>query len=425
MTAVEVAPSGPVAGALAAPTSKSITNRVLVAAALAEGTSVVRDPLASDDSDVMRQAIAAFGATVVGQAGAWQVTGTGGRLTSPERPVSAGLSGTTMRFAAGLAALAPSGATITGAPPLLRRPVGPLVTALGRLGAELRDAAGYPPVVALGGGLAGGTVEVDSTGSSQFASGVLLVAPYARTDVTVAVQGATANGYIDLTADVMRDWGAEVEREDRSRWRVTAGRGYVAGDHRIEYDASAAAHLFAMAAATGGTMTVRNATPGSRQPDAALTDVLDAMGCAVRRSGDALTLTGPQALAPIDVDLGAMPDQVTTVAVLAALAEGITTITGVGVTRGHETDRLTALAKELGRVGVRVVEHPDGLVVHGGTVAGPARLATHDDHRLAMAFAALAARVPGIVIEDAQCVAKTYPAFWADLRGLGVDWRER
>lgn len=425
MTAVEILSSGPVVGELAAPTSKSITNRALLAAALADGTSVVRDPLASDDSDAMRRAIAAFGATVVTRPGAWQVTGTAGRLTSPEQPVSAGLSGTTMRFVAGLAALAPDGATITGAPPLLRRPVGPLVTALGRLGAELRDDAGYPPVVAAGGGLGGGSVQVDGTGSSQFASGVLLVAPYARSDVTVAVHGATASGYIDLTADVMRAFGAEVERDDESRWRVTAGQGYAARDHRVEYDASAAAHLLAMAAATGGTVTVRNAAPASRQPDAALADVLAAMGCTVGRSGDTLTVTGPRTLTPVHVDLGAMPDQVTTVAVLAALAEGTSTITGVAVSRGHETDRLAALAQELATVGVHVEERADGLVVHGGTAAGPARLATHDDHRLAMAFAALAARVPGVVIEDYQCVGKTYPAFWTDLRSLGVRWRER
>lgn len=423
--AIEVLPSGPAAGALAAPTSKSVTNRLLLVAALADGVSVVRDPLFSDDSTAMRSAVTAFGAGVEVLDDAWRVTGTGGRVRTPDRDVSAGLSGTTLRFAVGLAALAPAGATITGHPPLLRRPVGPLTAAFTELGATVGDRDGYPPVVTAGGGIDGGSVTVDATASSQFASAVLLVAPYARHDVTVCAHGAAAGGYVDLTVDVLRDWGADVKEQGPACWRIRAGRVYSARERTVEYDASAAAHLLAVAAATGGAVTVTNATAGTRQPDAALTDVLSAMGCSVRREGDAVTVTGPSVLAPVDVDLGALPDQVTTVAALAALAEGASRIRGVGVTRGHETDRLAALATELAKLGVTVHERPDGLDVHGGAATGPARLATHDDHRLAMAFAAVAAGVPGVVIDDPGCVAKTYPGFWADLRSLGVDWRER
>lgn len=420
MTAVEVVPSGPAAGRIAAPASKSVINRLLVVAALADGVSVLRNPLVSDDSTAMREATAAFGAVIDTQPGMWRVTGTAGKVHSPGAPIDARLSGTTMRFVSALAALAPAGATVTGSPPLLRRPVGPLTQALVGLGADVRDRDGYPPVVAGGGGFAGGAVTLDATASSQFASALLLVAPYARRDVTLEVQGATAGGYVELTAAVVRDWGGRVERQGAARWRVSAGHHYRARDCEVEYDASAAAHLMALAAATGGTVTVTNAAPGTHQPDAALTDVLAAMGCTVRREGALVTAAGPAALAPVDVDLSAMPDQVTTVAVLAALADGTSTITGAAVTRGHETDRLAALAGELAKLGVAVEERADGMVVHGGTASGPARLATHDDHRLAMAFAALAARVPGVVIEGADCVAKTYPGFWADLRALGV-----
>lgn len=425
LRAIEVLPAGPAVGAVAAPTSKSLTNRMLVVAALADGESAVRDPLESDDSAAMRRAVSAFGATVRVTPRAWHVTGTAGRVRSPGAPVSAGLSGTTMRFVAALGVLTPRGATVTGDPPLLRRPVGPLSSALATLGADVRDDGGFPPVVAGGGGLAGGTVVVDATASSQFASAVLLVAPYARQDVTVQVDGVVAGGYIDLTAAVMRDWGADVADEGQARWTVRAGVGYAARDRHVEYDASAGAHLLALAAATGGTVTVTNAAAGSRQPDARLPDVLAGMGCTVERSGTGVTVTGPEQLVPVDVDLGAMPDQVTTVAALAALAAGTTTITGAAVTRGHETDRLAALARELAKAGVAVEERADGLVVRGGSARGPARLATHDDHRLAMAFAALAARVPGITIQDPGCVAKTYPRFWDDLGTLGVAWRER
>lgn len=418
-------PSGPAVGRIAAPTSKSVTNRLLVVAALADGVSVVRDPLVSDDSTAMLDAIAALGAGIETEPGTWRVTGTAGKPQSPDAPIDAGLSGTTMRFVTGLAALAPAGATVTGGPPLLRRPVGPLTATLAALGAAVGDRAGYPPVVSRGGGIDGGPATVDASASSQFASAVLLVAPYARRDVTLDVQGATAGGYVDLTAAIVRTWGGRIEREGSSRWRVLSGHGYAARDCRVEYDASAAAHLLALAAATGGSVTVTNAAPATHQPDAALTDVLTAMGCSVHRDGTAVTVTGPTDLAPVDVDLSAMPDQVTTVAALAALAGGTSTISGAAVTRGHETDRLAALAGELAKLGVAVEERPDGLVVHGGAARGPARLDTHDDHRLAMAFAALAARIPGVVIAGAGCVAKTYPGFWTDLRALGVRSAQR
>ena len=205
-------------------------------------------------------------------------------------------------------------------------------------------------------------------------------------------------------------------------WRVEARRPYQARQVTVEYDASAAAHLLALAAATGGEVTVVNAADGSWQPDARFPEVLAAMGCTVRRDGAALTVRGPARLDPLDVDLAAMPDQVTTVAVLAALAGGRSRLRGVAVARGHESDRLAALAGELGKLAVRVRELPDGLVIDGGAPRGPARIDPHDDHRLAMAFAALAARVPGVAIAQPGCVAKTYPSFWDDLGRAGLAW---
>lgn len=422
---VEVAATGPVDGMVAAPASKSVTNRALVMAALADDDSVLAGPLDSDDSAVMRRAVTALGAGVRTEEDAWRVTGTAGRLSSPSAPIDVGLSGTTMRFVAALATLTPDGATVTGGAPLLRRPVGPLVDALTGLGARVGDHDGRPPVEAAGGGLAGGSVAVDVTASSQFASALLLVAPYARADVMLAVRGPVAGAYVTMTAAAMGEWGAAVTaREDG--WAVTAGAGYRPRHIRVEYDASAAAHLLAVAAATGGRITVTNAAADTHQPDAAMVEVLAAMGAAISRSGDTVTVTGPDALAPGTWDMTTMPDQVTTVAALAALAEGTSVITGAAVARGHETDRLAALATELGKLGVAVEERPDGLVVHGRGAAleRRARLSTHDDHRLAMAFAAVAARVGGVVVDEPWCVTKTYPGFWEDLRRCGVEWRE-
>ena len=420
--ALELLPAGPVAMRLAAPASKSVTNRALLCAALASGTSRLHGAAASDDAEAMATALGALGARV--DLAGWTVTGTGGRPASPARPLDARLSGTTMRFLAAAAVLTPDGATVTGAAPLLRRPVGPLVAALRALGAEVADRGGRPPVTAAGGGLAGGRSTVDAAASSQFASAVLLVAPYARRPVVLAAERLGAAAYVELTAAVMGDFGATVEPAGPAAWRVGPGP-YRAAELAVEYDASAAAHLFALAAATGGQVTVTNATPGTLQPDAALPTLLEAMGATVTRDGAALTVRGPEVLHPVDADLAALPDQVTTLAALAALATGPSTLRGVAVARGHETDRLAALAAELAKLGVAVTERPDGLVVGGAGPArlGPARLATHGDHRLAMALAAVAARVPGVVLEDPGCVAKTYPGFWDDLAAAGLAWR--
>jgi 3-phosphoshikimate 1-carboxyvinyltransferase len=419
--ALELLPGGPVALRLAAPASKSVTNRALLCAALAEGASRLRGAAPSDDARAMATALADLGAGV-DLAGTWTVTGTGGRPASPDRALDARLSGTTMRFLAAAVTLTPAGATVTGAAPLLRRPVGPLVAALSALGAEVADHGGRPPVTAAGGGLAGGRATVDAAASSQFASAVLLVAPYAHRPVTLTAERLGAAAYVDLTAAVMRDFGAAVEPAGPAAWRVEAGRPYRARNLAVEYDASAAAHLFALAAATGGQVTVTNAIPGTLQPDAALPGLLEQMGAAVTRDGACLTVRGPDRLGPVDADLTAMPDQVTTVAALAALAAGRSRIRGVAVTRGHETDRLAALVAELGKLGVDVTELPDGLVVDGAGPGRlrPARLTTWGDHRMAMALAAVAARVPGVVLEDPGCVAKTYPGFWRDLAAGGL-----
>lgn len=416
-----VRPAGPVGGTVHAPASKSVTNRLLVIAALADGVSTLRDPLDSDDSRAMRDCLTALGAGIDVDGPTWRVTGTAGRPAPPTAPLQARLSGTTARFVTAVLPLVAGSAELTGRGPLRRRPIGPLVAALRDLGADVVATDGGLPVRAVGGGIGGGSVAVDVRRSSQFASAVLLVAPHARGDVTCTLRGRSAADYIALTVDEMVAWGAEVTTV-ADGWRVTAGRGYRARDVDVEYDASAAAHLYALAAASGGRVTVANAGVATRQPDAAATEVFAALGCTVDDGGPGITVTGPPALQPIDVSLGAMPDQVTTFGALAALAPGTSVLRDVGVARTHETDRLAALAVELGRLGVDAEAGADTLTVHGGTARGPARLRTYDDHRLAMAFAALGTRLSDVAIDDPGCVAKTYPAFWNDLRDLGGRW---
>lgn len=419
--ALEVVPAGPVRGQVRAPSSKSVTNRVLVMAALATGVSTLRDPLDSDDSAAMRDCLGALGARIDVTPRTWEVVGTGGTPALSGAPLHARLSGTTARFVTAVCALGDHGGAVTGQDPLRRRPISPLLDALRSLGAKVDDTDGGLPVRVAGGGLDGGSVEVDVTGSSQFASALLLVAPYARADVVCRLRGRSATDYIALTVDLMRSWGARVD-DLADGWRVHAGAGYGWRRVEVEYDASAAAHLYALAAASGGRVTVSNATP-TRQPDAGAVDVLAAFGCHVEHGRDGVTVASTGRLRPVDVSLAAMPDQVTTFAALAALAPGTSVLRDVGVARLHETDRLQALAEELGRLGVRVDQAPDALTVHGGTGRGPAVLRTHDDHRLAMAFAALGSAVGGVTILDPGCVAKTYPAFWDDARALGCALR--
>ncbi|MBI4729556.1 MAG: 3-phosphoshikimate 1-carboxyvinyltransferase [Acidobacteria bacterium] len=421
--AIEVVPAGPVRARLAAPPSKSVTNRALVLAALAEGESLLRAPLASDDTERMAGALRALGAEIETEPGAWRVRGTGGRLRAPAGPIDAGLSGTTMRFVAALATLARGEVRVAGRAPLMRRPVGPLVRALGALGAEVVCDGDLPPVVAAGGGLGGGEATIDAASSSQFVTALLLVAPFARRDVIVRVENLGAADYVEMTVRLMEEWGATVDRLGNSAWRVATGSRYRARDFAVEYDASAAAHLFALAMTTGGSVTVSNASPVTLQPDAGVPDLFARMGGGLSREGDALTVDGPAFLRPIKVDLSAMPDQLGTVAVAAALAPGRSAIRGVAVARLHESDRIGAIAAGLRATGADVEERPDGLEIVGGGALRGARVATRDDHRIAMAFAALGARVPGVLIEDPACVAKTYPAFWEDLRRAGVAWR--
>ena len=417
---LRIEPTGPVQGSLAAPPSKSVTNRLLVISALAEGTSILERPLLSDDTAAMATALRSFGIPVELTKAAAVVSGRGGTIEAPEGPVDAGLSGTTLRFLAAVALLAHGTVELDGEPPLRRRPLGGLVDALVTAGARVRSAGGHAPVVIESSGLAGGRIVVDAGASSQFATALLLVAPYAGKDTELVVEHLGAGGYVDLTVEHMRRSGAGVGRPAADIFAIAAGRHYRARDETVEYDASAAAHLFAVAVAAGGAVTVDNATP-TLQPDSAVTALFAAMGAEVSLgSGGATTVRRDGPLLPVTADLSGMPDQLPTVAALAALAPGVSRLSGLAVARGHETDRVAAVAAELTKLGADVEAGEDHLEVRGGRPLHGGVVDTYEDHRMAMAFAALATAVPGVSIASPGCVAKTYPRWWADLKALGV-----
>ena len=425
--ALELVPSGSIEGTLEAPSSKSVSNRLLVIASLAAGESVLRRLLESDDTQAMTAGLRALGARIEQMGDSVTVTGTAGRPGAgppgaDEAWVGAGLSGTTLRFLAAVALLARGTVVLDGEEPLRRRPIGPLVDALRAAGADVTTDHGRPPLRISSPGFAGGRLRVDASASSQFATGLLLAGPYADADLVLEVDGLHQLGYVRLTVAAMVRWGASVAEEPPGCFRVGARSPYVARQEAVEHDASAAAHLYALGVATGGSVTVANAHE-TAQPDRRMLDVLAAMGAAVSRGPGGTTVERRQKLTGIDVDLGAMPDQVPTVAVLGALAEGETVIRGVEIVRGHESDRIRAVATELRRLGAKVDEEPGGLVVHGGAPLHAGRIDTHHDHRIAMAFAAIGAVVPGVEIQEPGCVAKTYPRFWDDVARLGVGIR--
>jgi len=419
---IEIRPRGTLDARVRVPGSKSITNRAVLAAALAQGESRLEGALQSDDTEAMRVALGALGVPVAADGTTWRVRGAAGKLAAPRVPLDARASGTTARFLTAAAALADGPVVIDGAPRMRERPIDDLARALAALGVgvEVLGANGCPPVRVAGGGLRGGRAPIDARRSSQFVSAVLLAAPYALQDVVLEPVGGivVSRPYVDLTLAVMRDFGADAGWEGAGL-RVAAGRGYRGRAFAVEADASAAAYPFAAAAIAGGSVRVQGLSRGSLQADVALVDVLEQMGCAVERAPDAIRVSRPPGapLLGVDVDMNAMPDAVLALAVVALFAAGPTRIRNVANLRIKETDRLAALERELGKLGARARAGADDLAIEPGPLRG-AEIDTYDDHRMAMAFALAGLRVPGVRIRDPGCVAKTWPDYFEALARL-------
>lgn len=419
---LRVRPRGPLDATVRVPGSKSITNRAAVTAALADGESELTGALESDDTRVMRAGLSALGAAVSVAGDTWRVRGTGGRLRVPEGPLDVGNSGTTARFLTAVATLAPGPVEIDGNARMRERPIEDLVRALGALGAPVRILGkdGCPPVRARGGGLPGGEAAIDARRSSQYVSAVLLAAPLARRDVELRFEGGVlvSRPYVDLTLQVMRDFGARADWTPEGRLHVAAGVPYRPRRYPVEPDASAAAYPFAAAAIAGGRVRVEGLSSASIQADLGLLEVLAGMGCRVTRLPDAIEVErGEAPLRPVDVDMNEMPDAVMAAAVVALFAPGRSVFRNVGNLRIKETDRLAALETELRRLGARAETGPDWLAVEPAPLHGAA-VETYDDHRMAMAFALAGLRVPELAIRDPGCVSKTWPDYFAMLERL-------
>lgn len=409
---------GPIRGSIRPPGSKSITNRALVCAALAKGTSVIAGALDSEDTRVMAAGLAALGIPIQAawDRGELTVTGCGGDIPARAATLDCAASGTTMRFLSAVCGLGRGEFRLDGTARMRQRPIGDLVAALRSLGvdASAESPGECPPVVIRSAGLAGGEVNVQGGTSSQFASGLAMVAPCASRGMRISFTGRLVSlPYLEMTSRVMHSFGAAcVPLGDRG-WDI-APTGYTACRYHVEPDASAASYFVAAAAITGGEMRLEGLSRRSMQGDVALCDVLERMGCSVtwddREGHESITVRG-RAARGVDVDMNAISDTVPTLVAVALFASSPTTIRNVAHIRDKETDRIGDLVREIRKLGAQVEERADGMTItpaplHGATVA------TYDDHRMAMSLSLAGLVVPGVRIENPACVGKTFPDYW-------------
>lgn len=410
----------PVVGTIRPPGSKSLTNRALVVAALAEGRSQLTGVLDSVDTRVMVESLKRLGIHLEHDPGRATVTIDGCRGVPPASKAELFLenSGTSIRFLTAMCCLGRGTYRLDGNARLRERPIGELTSALSALGARVRCEFdnGSPPVLVESSGIIGGKVQVAGDISSQFLSALLMTAPGALQPITIEVPGAlVSEPYARMTIKVCEAFGVSIESKGAGLFRLRPQR-YQACNYAIEPDASAASYFFAAAAITRGEVTVPGLTRDALQGDVAFVDVLQQMGCAVEFGADSIIVRGG-ALRGVDVDMNAISDTAQTLAAIAPFAEGPTRIRNVAHMRHKETDRIAALATELKRIGQKVKEYPDGLAITPAKIK-PATIETYDDHRMAMSFAVTSLKAPGIVISNPECTAKTYPRFFEDLAAL-------
>lgn len=404
-------------GIMRVPGSKSIANRALVCASLARGESVIRNIADSTDTAMMINGLNQMGVLAVPAGDAVRVSGTGGRLFAPKFPVPVGNAGTTLRFLLSVAARADGITVFDGSARMAGRPITPLVDALSRLGVRVEVMVPVSRYTVHGGALRGGRTDVSGEKSSQFVSSLLLAAPGLPDGLELDVPGVLASApYVAMTLRVMRAFGVEVG-ERAGGFSVAPDARYRGATYTVEADASGATYPFAAVALRGGRVRVPGLTQDSMQSDAGFIDVMCRMGCTIRweDGGAVMERTGP--LRGIDVDMNAMPDAVPALVAVALFADGPTRIRNVAHLRYKESDRLGTLAGQLRLLGADMTVLDDGLAIAPGPLHG-AQLDPHEDHRLAMMFALIGLRVGGVVVEDPDCVRKSFPRFWDELGGL-------
>ena len=432
------------------PGSKSITNRAFLLAALANGKSVLHNPLKSDDTKYMKAALEELGVKVEETENSFIVYGNGGDFEDGDKQLFLGNAGTAVRFLSAAMALRPGKTIIDGIDRMRQRPIQDLCDGLEQIGVKVVSNNGCPPLEIYGNdkpsvipaeaGIHNAqngakqlpqqvrveddsqskalTIRMNGSKSSQYFSALMHIAPLLPNGLNIEVEGdLVSKPYIDITIGVMESFGVQVENHNYQKFSI-APQKYQACEYFIEGDASAASYWFGLAAVTGSKIQVENLRYNSLQGDVKFVDVLEKMGCAVENNLEntrGITLKGPENLEALgEINMNAMPDVAMTLAIIAACAEGKTIIQDVANMRIKETDRIHALVTELRKIGIDAEELPDGLIIQGSKKRKGAEIETYDDHRMAMCFAVLGAVTPEIIILDPDCCKKTYPSFFEE-----------
>ena len=429
---MQIAPiNHPLHATVRVPGSKSLTNRALLIASLANGQTHLTNALFSDDSRYFAKALQTLGFEVqLDEANhAMTVIGLGGKIPAHKAELFIGNAGTAARFLSAFLTLGNGEYVLDGEPRMRERPIGDLVDSLTQLGATIQPvhpsafrlppSSICPPVKIHANGLRGGKTAIAGNISSQFLSALLMVAPYAKSPVKIeVVTDLNSKPYVDMTIAIMQDFGVKVERQDYNYFIVRPSFFSPLASYSIESDASAASYFFAAPAICGGTVRLENISCKSKQGDIAFLDVLQRMGCTIKEGDNFIEVAGAASLRGVDVDMRDISDTAQTLAALAPFASSPTTMRGIGFIRAKETDRVHAVCTELARLGVRVEEHEDGMTIYPCDDIQPATIQTYNDHRMAMAFSLIGLRVDGIVIENPGCVSKTFPNYFEVLGTL-------
>jgi 3-phosphoshikimate 1-carboxyvinyltransferase len=418
--------SKPIDAVVEMPGSKSYTNRALIMAALADGTSVITGISESDDSIAMVNALKTLGVEISIANGKAVVIGNAGKFKPFSGTINVGAAGTTMRFLTALVALVEGEIILDGSERMRERPINELVDALRSLGVEIQYLAkeNCPPLLIKGGNIEGGNVLMKGEFSSQYFTSLLLIAPVLKNGLNIEVVGEqVSKSYIDMTSDGLKSFGVEVKNNNYKNYQVEENSNYKATTYHIEGDCSGAAYLWSIPALVGGKIRVTNINPDSAQGDVKYPDLLSIMGCVVVKNNaekwiEVSSSGSLQAIAS-EIDMESMPDTAQPLAVVASFAEGTTSMYGLSTLRIKETDRIQALHDELKKCGIVTEVGPDWIKVDGGEFRG-AEIETYKDHRMAMSFALAGLKVSDVVIIEPNVVSKSFPEFWDILVSLGV-----
>lgn len=403
------------------PGSKSLTNRALLIASLANGQTRLTNALFSDDTRYFAKALQALGFDIQLDEKNLEITvsGLGGKIAAQKAELFIGNAGTAARFLSAFLTLGHGEFIIDGDSRMRERPIGDLVSALAQLGANLETTNNCPPVRIIASGLPGGQTKIAGNISSQFLSALLMVAPYAREPIEISLSTElNSKPYVEMTIAIMCDFGVEVKRNRYQSFFIPLTNYQSPISYPIESDASAASYFFAAPAICGGAVRVENISRKSKQGDITFLDVLQKMGCIIKEGDSFIEVTGTGLLNGIDIDMGDIPDTAQTLAAIAPFASMPTHIRGIASARLKETDRVHATCTELGHLGVHVEEHEDGMTIYPCENFTPTVVQTYNDHRMAMSFSLIGLRIGGIGIENPSCVSKTFPNYFDTLETL-------